>query len=140
MMNPCLPWPAARSLLILSLLAGLAACGSKTEPAAVAAATAAKSDPPPAQNFCEFEADGEYLNTGGCRSIVVCEKKEIVEVRHCPPGQAINNILRDQQLRCMPLEEAGLDDNCRITRPPPRPDFAPPPEPVPNVPLTPADG
>jgi len=127
-----------RASLSLGLLAGVAACGSKTETAE--ASPTAKGDPAPPDGFCEFEPDGEYLNSTGCRSTVVCEKKEIVEVKQCPPGQAINSILRDQQLRCQPLEEAGLDENCRITRPPPRPDFAPPPEPVPNVPLTPADG
>ncbi len=138
-MNPSPSSRAARSLLILSLLAGLVACGGKTE-AVAEVAPAAKGDPTPPPGFCEFEADGEYLNPLGCRSTVVCAKKEVVEVKQCPPGQAINNILRDQLLQCQPLAETGLDENCRLTRPPPRPDFAPPPEPTPNVPLTPADG
>lgn len=97
-----------RLLAALALL-GLSLTACKRE--APAAPTRAP-EPRPAEDFCKEEADGDYLNPLSCRSQVICREHRITEVRACPEGEVINGLSEQRPLRCTPLAESGLNDDC----------------------------
>lgn len=100
--------PVARFAIVVLLLA-LAACQREASPPAPAAPV---PEPRPAADFCNDEADGDYLNPLSCRSQVICRNHAIEAVRACPAGEVIDALAEQRPPRCTPVAQSGLNADC----------------------------
>lgn len=102
--------PAFRhAALALSILLLVAACNRDN---AVPAPAAPVPEPRPPADFCNDEADGDYLNPLSCRSQVICRNHAIAEVRACPAGEVLDSLAEQRPPRCTPVAQSGLNADC----------------------------